>query len=89
MGLGGESYSEKLLLDSRGDGGKGGKGGKGAERAERAERGERERMSTQIFGEDGDLRDLTEDVEVLRNRVEDFKNRKGENFAAVKCENER
>ena len=83
MGLGGESYSEKLLLDSRGDGGKGGKG------AERGERGERERMSTQIFGEDGDLRDLTEDVEVLRNRVEDFKNRKGENFAAVKCENER
>lgn len=50
---------------------------------------ERERMSTVIFSEDGDLRDLTEDVEILRERVEGYKFRKGENFKGVKVENER
>lgn len=46
-------------------------------------------MSTVIFSEDGDLRDLTEDVEILRERVEGYKYRKGEGLKGVKVENER
>lgn len=51
--------------------------------------GGRERMSTQIFSEDGELGCLTEDVEILRERVEGFKNWKGGNYKVVKIENER